>query len=117
MPIGVYPSNDVFPRGPINRCKTTYRSAQGRDKGRGPTAATAVQAALAGARAEIAKAVTKVQTLPCPNFGGCDNPCVRGRVVRVGKGIDRKSPVKKAGVWECEAWGFESFEIHCRCPK
>jgi hypothetical protein len=114
MPEGVYPSNEIKPTR-INQCKTTYVVARGRDRGQGATATQARDAALANARAQIALAVAAAQALPCPAVGGCDNACRKGRVVRVGKGIDRNIPVKKADVWVCEAWGFESFEVHCHC--
>jgi len=114
MPIGVFPSNEIKPRR-ITECKTTYVLATGRDRGQGPTADKAVTKALANARVQIALAVARAQTLPCPVRGGCDNLCRRLRVVRVGKRIDRNVPVKRAGVWVCEAWGFESFGIHCHC--
>jgi len=114
VPIGVFPSNEIKPAR-ILKCETTYVLATGRDRGQGPTPGKAVDKALANARVQIGLAVARARALPCPPRGGCDNLCSRGRVVRVGKGIDRNVPVKRAGVYVCEAWGFESFEIHCHC--
>jgi hypothetical protein len=111
-----YPDHEIKPTA-ITNCKPTYVLASGRDKGQGPTPTSAVTAALANARAEIALAVADARALPCPARRGCDNPCEHRGVIRVGKGIDRNIPVKVGTVWEAKAWGFESFEIRCHCPR
>jgi hypothetical protein len=114
MPL-VYPSHEIKPTR-IAQCKRTYIIASGRAEGRGATDGAAVNAALAGAAAEIALAVADARALRCAPAAGCDGTCQQGRLLRVGKGIDRNVPVKKAGVWVARAWGFESFELYCHCP-
>src|SRR5438094_371069 len=111
----LWPDHGIKPQA-IQRCKTTYIHAWGRAEGVGATATVAVRNALANARAEIALAVADARALRCPTAGGCPTVCEDRGIVRVGKGIDRNIPVKRAGLWTARAWGFESFERRCYCP-
>jgi hypothetical protein len=111
----IWPDHGIKPPS-ITSCKRTYINAWGRAEASDLNATKAVRDALAAARTQIALAVTDARALTCTS-APCSTGCRQGRIVRVGSGIDRNVPTKKAGLWVARAWGFESFERYCSCVE
>ncbi|MGA2651936.1 MAG: hypothetical protein ABSF28_15495 [Terracidiphilus sp.] len=100
----------------ILQCKRTFVLAKCRAIGTGPTAAKAVADAFRQLRAGLTQLDIDVRAMPCPG-GGCPDGggCRKVKVEHTGHGEDRNIPQKAGAQWECHAWGYHHYYVHCSC--